>query len=70
MKIKEGVRPDFSERYMDSTNPPYGNRHYTLLVRLIEASWKQDPRDRPSFAEVKKKLRVFWLGPPNYLNAE
>ena len=61
-KIKAGDRPPFSERNLDFRNPPDHNRHVPVLIRLTQACWNQDPRERPSFDEIKAKTRQFWLG--------
>lgn len=61
-KIKSGERPMISPKFKDLNKPPNGNRHYTLLVKIAEACWKHNPSERPTFAELKEKLRPFWLG--------
>lgn len=64
-KVKAGERPIISLHHRNPQKPFEGNKHYTLLMRIIESCWKQDPRERPSFTECKLKLKNFWLGPPN-----
>lgn len=61
-KVRAGERPPISAKYMDAMKPYDNNKHFSVLVKMIEACWKQDPRERPSFTEVKEKLRPFWLG--------
>jgi serine/threonine protein kinase len=62
-KVKSGMRPAISECYRDFSQLPDGNRHYQVLVKCIRQCWKQNPKDRPTFEELKRKLRPFWLGP-------
>jgi serine/threonine protein kinase len=62
-KVRSGERPLISQQFRDFNKPFQGNRHWPVLVKVIEATWKQDPRERPSFDEVKSKMRPFWLGP-------
>jgi hypothetical protein len=67
-KVRAGERPTISPQHRDPNKPHEGNKHYSILVKLAEACWKQDPRERPSFEEVKNKLRAFWLGPKEILS--
>lgn len=62
-KVRAGERPHISSMYRDPRKPYDNNKHYTVLLRLIESCWKHDPRERPSFDELRRKLRPFWLGP-------
>lgn len=62
-RVKKGERPHISPRYLDIKNPIDGNKHIPLLLRVIDSCWKQNPAERPSFDEVRNKLRRFWLGP-------
>ncbi|KAI3651988.1 hypothetical protein MP228_003291 [Amoeboaphelidium protococcarum] len=61
-KVRGGERPAISPQYKVDGKPYEGNRHYTLITKLIDICWRQDPRERPSFYEIKQKLKPFWLG--------
>jgi serine/threonine protein kinase len=69
-KVKMGERPFISPQYKDPSKPFENNKHYSVLLKVIEATWKQDPRERPSFEELKQKLKAFWLGAPEVRDAE
>ena len=61
-KVKAGERPAISAKYRSLEHLFDNNKHYPVLVKLIESCWSQDALERPSFYEVKEKLRPFWLG--------
>ena len=54
-QVMKGVRPPITDTFTGFVaNTPYG-----FIVPLVQASWRQHPQDRPSFAEI---LAAFQTG--------
>ena len=60
-RIKRGDRPAISPQFKNIQRPLENNKHYVVLLKLIERCWAQNPNERPSFDEIRIKLRNFWL---------